>query len=44
MQTKKDIYAAFLSVLLGVIISGLIVTTIMLTGIEAFHFMLKDIK
>jgi len=35
---------AFLSVLLGVIISGLIVTTIMLTGIEAFQFMLKDIK
>lgn len=35
---------AFLSVVLGVIISGIIVTTIMLTGIEAFQFLLKDIK
>ncbi|MBT6965101.1 MAG: small multi-drug export protein [Flavobacteriales bacterium] len=35
---------AFLSVVLGVVISGIIVTTIMLTGIEAFQFLLKDIK
>ena len=35
---------AFLSVVLGVVISGVIVTTIMLTGIEAFQFLLKDIK
>jgi len=35
---------AFLSVVLGVIISGIIVTTIMLTGIEAFQFLLKDVK
>lgn len=35
---------AFLSVVLGVVISGIIVTTIMLTGIEAFQFLLKDIQ
>ncbi len=35
---------AFLSVVLGVVISGRIVTTIMLTGIETFQFLLKDIK
>ncbi len=35
---------AFLSVVLGVVISGIIVTTIMLTGIETFQFLLKDIK
>ena len=40
MPKKK----AFLSVVLGVVISGIIVTTIMLTGIEAFQFLLKDIK
>jgi len=35
---------AFISVLLGVMISGMIVTTIMLTGIEALQFLLKDMQ
>ena len=35
---------AFLAVSLGVIMAGIIVTTIVLTGIEAFQFLLKDIK
>ena len=34
---------AFLAVSLGVIMAGIIVTTIVLTGIEAFQFLLKDI-
>lgn len=35
---------AFLAVSLGVIMAGIIVTTIVLTGIEAFQFLLKDIE
>ena len=35
---------AFISVLLGVMISGIIVTIIMLTGIEALQFLLKDMQ
>ena len=35
---------AFLAVSLGVMISGLIVTTIVLSGIEVFQFLLKDVS
>ena len=33
----------FLAVSLGIIISGIIVTTLMVSGMEAFQFLIKDI-
>ncbi len=41
---KIDKKKSFLAVSLGVMISGVIVTTIFLSGVQVFQFLLKDVS